>query len=144
VPLAVVHAWTPDVPADHEAVCGSVAASQARAAEFLDHALAPWRRRFADVPVVPRLPIADRAAALIRESDGAALVVVGSRARGAVRGRLFGSVSRRVAQRARCPVIVVRTGKATAAERTESGRRTAVAGVDPGIEPVRRPRTPWE
>ena len=33
---------------------------------------------------------------------------------------------------------------ATEAERTESGRRTAVAGVDPGIEPVRRPGTPWE
>jgi nucleotide-binding universal stress UspA family protein len=144
VPLTAVHAWTPDLPADHEAVCGSVTASEARAAEIVDHALAPWRSRFADVPVVPRLTIADRAAALIRESEGAALVVVGSRARGAVRARLFGSVSRRVAQRASCPVIVVRTGNATAAERTESGRRTAVAGVDPGIEPVRRPGAPWE
>ena len=145
VPLTAVHAWTPDVPADHEAVCGPAAASEARAAEFLDLALAPWRSRFADVPVVPRLPIADPAAALIRESEGAALVVVGSRARGAVRGRLFGSASRRVAQRARCPVVVVRTGKATADEHAESGRRTAVPGMDPiGIEPVHRPRTPWE
>ncbi len=145
VPLTAVHAWTPDVPADHEAVCGSVAESEARAAESFDHALAPWRSRFADVPVVPRLLIGDPAAALIRESEGAALVVVGSRARGAVRGRLFGSSSRRVAQRARCPVVVVRTGKATADGHDESGRRTAVPGVEPvGIEHVHRRRTPWE
>jgi nucleotide-binding universal stress UspA family protein len=145
VPLTAVHAWTPDVPAEHEARCGSVAESEARAAEFFDHALAPWRSRFADVPVLPRLLMGDPAAALIRESEGAALVVVASRARGAVRGRLFGSASRRVAQRARCPVVVVRTGKATADGHDESGRRTAVPGVDPvGIEQVQRRRTPWE
>jgi nucleotide-binding universal stress UspA family protein len=145
VPLTAVHAWTPDVPADHEAVCGSAAESEARAAELFDHVLAPWRSRFADVPVLPRLLIGDPAAALIRESEGAALVVVGSRARGAVSGRLFGSASRRIAQRARCPVIVVRTGKATADEHAESGRRTAVPGADPiGIEQVHPPRQPWE
>jgi hypothetical protein len=95
--------------------------------------------------VVPRLRIGDPAAALIRESEGAALVVIGSRARGAVRGKLFSSASSRVAQRARCPVVVVRTGKATADGQDESGRRTAVPGVDPvGIEHVHRRRTPWE
>jgi nucleotide-binding universal stress UspA family protein len=145
VPLTAVHAWTPDVPADHEAVCGSAAASEACADQYLDRALAPWRSRFADVPVATRLPIADPAAALIHESEGAALVVVGSCARGAASGRFFRSVSRSVAQRARCPVVVVRTGRATADERAESGRRTAVPGVDSiGIEPVHRPRTPWE
>ena len=96
------------------------------------------------VPVATRLSIADPAAALIRESEGAALVVVGSRARGAVSGRLFGSASGRVAERAPCPVVV-RTGKATADEHAESGRRTAVPGADPiGIEQVHRPRRPWE
>jgi nucleotide-binding universal stress UspA family protein len=145
VPLTAVHAWSPDVPADHEAVCGSMSASEARADEFLDRALAPWRSRFADVPVATRLPVADPAAALIRESEGAALVVVGSRARGAVSGRLFGSAGLTVAQRARCPVVVVRTGKATADEHAESGRRTAVPGSNPiESEPVHRPRRPWE
>jgi len=144
VPLTAVHAWTPDGPADHEAVCGSVAASEARANEFLDQALAPWRSRFADVPVATLLPIADPAAALIRESEGAALVVVGFRARRAARGRFFSLVSRSVAQRARCPVVVVRTGKATADEHAESERRTALLGMDPiRIEPVHRP-TPRE
>jgi nucleotide-binding universal stress UspA family protein len=133
------------VPADHEAVCGSVAASEARVDELLHEALEPWRSRFPDVPVTTRLPIADPAAALIRESEGAALVVVGSRARGAARGRFLSVVSRSVAQRARCPVVVVRTGRATADEHAESGRRTAVPGVDPiGRKPVHRRRTPWE
>jgi nucleotide-binding universal stress UspA family protein len=145
VPLTAVHAWTPDVPADHEAVCNSVAASETRAAEFFDRVLAPWRSRFADVPVVPRLLIGDPAAALIRESAGAALVVVGSHARGAVRRSLFGSASRRVAQLARCPVVVVPTGKATAEGHDKPGRRTAVPCVDPvGIDEVHRRRTPWE
>lgn len=144
VPLAAVHAWTPDAPADHEGICGPAAASEALAHECLDRALTPWRSRFADVLVIPRLPSADAAAALVRESEGAALVVVGSRARGAVSGRLCGSVSRRVAQRARCPVVVVRTGTATAAEHAESERRTAGRRVDPGIERARRPGTPWE
>jgi len=98
-------------------------------------------------PVAERLHKANLqiVAALIRESEGAALVVVGSRARGAARGRFFSLVSRSVAQRARCPVVVVRTGKATADEHAESGRRTALPGMDPlGIVPVHRPRTPWE
>ena len=142
VPLTAVHAWTPDVPADHEAVCGSVAASEARADEILHRALEPWRGRFRDVPVATRLPIADPAAVLNRESEGAALVVVGSRGR---RGRPFGSVSRSVAQRARCPVVVVRHGTATVDEHDEPGRSSAVPGVDPiGSEPVNRRRTPWE
>ena len=131
VPLTAVHAWTPDLPADHEAVCGSVASSEARADELLHETLEPWQSRFADVPVVTRLSIGNPAAVLIRESEGAALAVVGSGARGAARRRLFGSVSRSVAQRARCPVVVVRTSTATVGERAGSGRHTEVPGVDP-------------
>jgi hypothetical protein len=74
-------------------------------------------------PVAERLHKANLqiVAALIRWSEGAALVVVGSRARGTA------------------------TGKATADEHAESGRRTALPGMDPlGIVPVHRPRTPWE
>ena len=97
-------------------------------------------------PVAERLHKANLqiVAALIRESEGAALVVVGSRARGAARGRFFSLVSRSVAERARCPVVV-RTGKATADEHAESGRRAVLPDMDPlGIVPVHRPRTPWE
>ena len=143
VPLMAVHALTPDVPADHEAVCGSVDASEARASDLLHQVLEPWRSRFPDVRLVTGLRTADPAAELIRESEGAALVVVGGRARRLARAQLFGSVSRNVAQRARCPVVVVRAGGATGDKRTESGRRPAVPGVDPlRIEPVRRRRNP--
>jgi nucleotide-binding universal stress UspA family protein len=145
VPVTAVHAWRPDLPADHEAVCGADAAAEQRAGQILDLALEPWRSRFPDVPVETRLVVAEPAAALIRESEGAALIVVGSEARGAARQTLFGSVSRRVAERARCPVVVVRTARATRAEHVHPARRTAVPLMDPaGVKPVRRRRTPWE
>ncbi|KOU49251.1 universal stress protein [Streptomyces sp. WM6378] len=46
--------------------------------------------------------------ALLRESDGAAAVIVGSRGRGSIKGMLLGSVGLGVASWARCPVVVVR------------------------------------
>ncbi len=97
-----------------------------------------------------RLTLADPAAALIRESEGAALVVVGSRTHGTARAALFGSLSRSVAQRARCPVVVVRTPRTGTAktrrdQHTESGRRTTVPITDPArTEIIRRRPTPWE
>jgi nucleotide-binding universal stress UspA family protein len=45
---------------------------------------------------------------LVHESANAALVVVGSRGRGGIRGALLGSVSQHVAQHSRCPVVIVR------------------------------------
>lgn len=145
VPVVAVHAWTADVPADHEAVCGPATAAEAHAGLVLDQALEPWRSRFADVSVETRLLAGEPAAALIRESTGAALIVVGSRARGAARTALFGSVSRRVAERAHCPVVVVRTAGATEVEPVHPGRRTAVPHTDPARgKDVRRRRTPWE
>jgi nucleotide-binding universal stress UspA family protein len=150
VSVTAVHAWTHDLPADHEAVCGPVEAVEERALLSVDRALEPWRSRFTDVPVETRLTRADPAAALIRESEGAALVVVGSRAHGAARAVLCGSVSRSVAQRARCPVVVIRTAKAHTTktrrdQHTEPGRRTTAPITDPArTEAIRGRRTPWE
>jgi nucleotide-binding universal stress UspA family protein len=45
--------------------------------------------------------------ALLNAAEGAWLVVVGSRGRGAVRGLVLGSVSQHVVHHCRCPVLIV-------------------------------------
>src|SRR6185436_7879673 len=58
-----------------------------------------------DVRVVEGSP-AERLLAAVDE-DGAELLVVGSRGRGSLRSAVFGSVSRKLATDATCPVVVV-------------------------------------
>lgn len=107
VPLAAVHAWAPDPPADLEAVCGPPAMAEAIARRRLDRALERWHAQYPDVPVVTTLVPDDPARAIAAESRGAALVVVGSRGRGQLAGTGRGSVSRSVLGRARGPIAVV-------------------------------------
>jgi nucleotide-binding universal stress UspA family protein len=45
---------------------------------------------------------------LLEHAHGAAMVVVGSRGVGGLRGRLLGSVSQRLTHEAPCPVVVIR------------------------------------
>jgi len=134
-------AGSPDVPADHEAVCGPPTASEGHARRLLDEALEVWRHRFPDVPVTTRLYAADLADALVRESEGAALTVVGSQARGTVWTALLGSVGRRVVQRARSPVVVVRFVRT--GESAGVGHGTGQVADPAGPRPVRRRRAPW-
>jgi nucleotide-binding universal stress UspA family protein len=49
------------------------------------------------------------AAELVREAEGADLLVVGSRGLGGFRSLLLGSVSQQVAHHATCPVVIVPT-----------------------------------
>jgi nucleotide-binding universal stress UspA family protein len=137
VPVVAVHVWTPDLPADHEGVCGSPAAAEALTGALVDRTLAPARRAFPHVPVQVRITGTNPAEELVRASAGAAMVVVGSRARGTLRAGLFGSVGRSVVRRAGCPVVVVGPDRPTPPAPRREERHT-------GLRPTRQePLHPW-
>jgi nucleotide-binding universal stress UspA family protein len=112
VDLVAVHAWT-DLVVEAAYVGGAAALDFApleeQAAETLAERLAGWQEKYPDVHVV-REVVRERAArALLRNSEHAQLVVVGTRGRGGFRGLVLGSTSQHLLQHARCPVAVVRT-----------------------------------
>ncbi|MEV7389731.1 universal stress protein [Streptomyces sp. NPDC091215] len=71
-------------------------------------AAARVRGRHPGLPVVISAVEGGAVEALVRESEGAALTVVGTRGLGGVTGRLAGSVSLRLAAQTRGPLLVVR------------------------------------
>jgi nucleotide-binding universal stress UspA family protein len=78
-----------------------------------------------DVTVVPKVANDLPATALISASEGADLLVVGSRGLGGFKGLLLGSVSDRCLSRSHCPIVVV---PPDAGGRPTAG--TVVVGVD--------------
>ena len=121
VGLTAVHAWAPRGPADLEGDVDDAAAAEYRERRLLQGALAGWIGQFPDVTVEPKLVRARPAHALITESAGAALTVVGSRGRGVVRGALLGSVSQMLLRHAHSPVAVLRADLASTGSRMSAG-----------------------
>ncbi|MFD5828747.1 universal stress protein [Lentzea sp. NPDC060358] len=76
-------------------------------AKLLEEQLAPHAARHPSVHVAQEVAFDAPARALSNAADGAALVVVGSHGRGAVRRAILGSVSHAVLHHAPCPVAVV-------------------------------------
>ena len=67
------------------------------------------RAKYPEVHVVREVVRDSAAKALLRHSEHAQLVVVGSRGRGGFRGLVLGSTSQHLLHHATCPVAVVRT-----------------------------------
>jgi nucleotide-binding universal stress UspA family protein len=108
VPLVALHAWSdvgifPILGMDWRLY-------RDEGDEVLGERLAGWQEIYPDVHVHRRLVCDVPARWLINESESAQLVVLGSRGRGGFDGLHLGSVSSAVAQSARVPVIVVRSG----------------------------------
>ncbi|WP_158641415.1 universal stress protein [Amycolatopsis eburnea] len=110
VGVTAVHAWAPRGTADLAAVTDDWSLAEAAEWRTLQRVFAPWRSRLGPARIDLRLVPGRAQDALVAESAGAALVVVGTRGRGSVRAALAGSVSQAVLQRAGCPVAVVRVG----------------------------------
>lgn len=108
--LTALHCWSTRSPADLLPVVDDRAAVEADHRRLLEDAVAPWQQHFPQVDVQLGLAQGPPAPVLDTESAGAALLVVGSRGRGGVRGLLLGSVSQDVLRGARCPVAIVRSG----------------------------------
>ncbi|MFD9392098.1 universal stress protein [Streptomyces sp. NPDC060000] len=73
----------------------------------LAEALAPWRERFPDVPVVEHVEMGSAGQVLLSVSGRAQLMVVGRRAHRTAVGARIGSVAYGVLHHADCPVAVV-------------------------------------
>lgn len=112
LPLDPLYAWTYYVPMGFAAGLGQTATSEsaeAEAREVLEHARARARADAsgAELTVAGELVLDQPGPALVRASQQAAMVVLGSRGAGGLAGQLLGSVSLYVAGRAHSPVVVV-------------------------------------
>ncbi|GAB2806910.1 universal stress protein [Lentzea nigeriaca] len=103
--LLAIHAWNdvgwaelPEQDWDHVRV---------DLAKLLEDQLADQRAQHPEVHVAQEVAFDAPARALLQAADGAALVVVGSHGRGAVKRAILGSVSHAVLHHAPCPVAVV-------------------------------------
>jgi nucleotide-binding universal stress UspA family protein len=114
--VRAVHAWEYPVSG---AVYGLMTPQLGRderrdaAKATLDEAVGPLRN---GVPIEEVLVEGSAAKALLRASEDADLLVVGSRGLGGFRRLLLGSVSTQLAHHSRCPVVIVRE------DETETGR----------------------
>jgi nucleotide-binding universal stress UspA family protein len=117
--LVAIHAWVlPVAEAVHpfllEVPAGAgpplpelQEALTAAATERLEAALAEVADDPVGVEVERRVVEGSPAATLVEASEGADLLVVGSRGHGGFRSLLLGSVSQQCAHHARCPVVIV-------------------------------------
>jgi nucleotide-binding universal stress UspA family protein len=107
--LDVVHAWTFPVYGD-----GITATWVTRAADELEEGARSMLRQTLEAVDTRGVDVSEHVAcgppgsALVAQSKGADLLVVGNRGRGDLQSFLLGSVSHHVVHHASCPVVIVR------------------------------------
>ena len=113
--LRVVHAWqyayigATGFEGSYPALGGDIKELRDLAEKSLDTTLQEAIPETGAIEIERRV-VEDRpAAALVDESRGADMIVVGSRGHGGFGGLLLGSVSQQVAHHAACPVVIVHT-----------------------------------
>lgn len=119
--VEAVHAWV-YIPMTTTADSGLVPMAWTESAELLE-ATRDAAARVAEAQVsgvlgdghdvAVSLVQGDASEALLEAAEGAELLVVGNRGRGALREALLGSTSGRVADHAPCPVVIVRAHAGT-------------------------------
>lgn len=110
-PLTAMHVlptWTPGPPYASRYVGDRFARTLAAAEPVIDEFLADDVRRHPGVSVDRQIVAGSIGRVLSDASEQAALLVVGSRGRGAFERMLLGSVGQHVLHHARCPVAIVR------------------------------------
>jgi nucleotide-binding universal stress UspA family protein len=112
LPLDIVIAWDTRELATYQlapSIAEEVRASATHhRRELATTAAAPWAEKYPDVESTVHVVTDEPARALVDRSVDSALVVVGSRGLGSVRGALMGSVSAEVLRHAHSPVAVIR------------------------------------
>lgn len=103
--LHVVHAWRLQVMSASPWVAAAPDDIEALSRQVLDRALAD--PALDGVRASGHLDHGGPGRALVERSDGATLVVVGSRGQGRVSSLLLGSVTRQLLHHAACPVVVI-------------------------------------
>lgn len=105
VQLHLVALSVPGYPyADETYLNGLISATR----EMVDGEVSAMAKDFPQVEVHVDAEMGSPAEVLVDASEGAELVVVGSRGRGGFRGLLLGSVSQQVVNHAKVPVLVAR------------------------------------
>ena len=104
--LPLAEGWNREWPSDE-------AWFRERSRGFLEQVVAECRTsdETSVTPVLVPLECEGPASGLLQRSEGADLLVVGSRGRGGFKGLLLGSVSTQCVQHAACPVVVVKAVK---------------------------------
>ncbi|MDQ1644550.1 MAG: hypothetical protein QOJ50_734 [Cryptosporangiaceae bacterium] len=108
--LTVVHAWTalqPGALGDMVPLLYEIDAMNAEETRALAEILAGWQEKYPDVQVNRQVVHAAPAKELVAASNGAELLVVGTRGHGGFEGLLMGSVSQAAIHHASCPVAVI-------------------------------------